>query len=87
MGVVAARHLPEWIDKDASFVPEKRPDPSAVRDTDLYRACRDIADASKHFELTTKRSAERLILDLYRPFFDIPVQQGSERPSLELCRA
>jgi len=56
--VVTARHLPEWIEKDPTAPPESKSALSAVRDTDVYRTCRDIADASKHFELTAKRSVE-----------------------------
>ncbi|MGE0552767.1 MAG: hypothetical protein AB7R55_05000 [Gemmatimonadales bacterium] len=54
--VITARHLPEWLEKDptcnssavaANLVPLKA---SAI-----YRACRDIADASKHFSLNQRR--------------------------------
>jgi hypothetical protein len=49
--VVTARHLPEWIEKESGI---KRLD--ELRDTDLFKTCRDIADASKHFELEEDRA-------------------------------
>jgi hypothetical protein len=44
--VVTARHLAEWIEKESGIDGLNK-----LRDTDLFKTCRDIADASKHFEL------------------------------------
>jgi hypothetical protein len=45
--VVTARHLAEWIEKESGIDRINE-----LRDTDLFNTCRDIADASKHFELS-----------------------------------
>lgn len=56
--VVTARHLPEWVERDPTVPQKVVAGLPALRASSLYKACRDIADASKHFELTNAR-AER----------------------------
>jgi hypothetical protein len=51
--VVVARHLVEWIEKESSI--ERL---NQIRDTDLFKTCRDIADASKHFKLNKDRAKQ-----------------------------
>jgi hypothetical protein len=52
--VVTARHLAEWIEKERGIRLNE------LHDTDLFKTCRDIANASKHFELTKQTEVDEV---------------------------
>lgn len=54
--VVTARHLPEWFENDSSAPWATRSRLAKVQASSLYKICRDIADASKHFQLKPERA-------------------------------
>ena len=54
--VVTARHLPEWFAKDPAMSEPVRAAIEGITASPLYKACRDIADASKHFQLRADRA-------------------------------
>jgi hypothetical protein len=54
--IVTARHLPEWIQKDPASTAEVRQRVDVLVTSPVFKACRDIADASKHFGLTPRRA-------------------------------
>ena len=55
--VVTACHLAEWIRKDPAFPSSQRKGLSQLEKNRLFRACCDIATASKHYQLRAKRAA------------------------------
>lgn len=49
--VITARHLPEWSEKDPTYNGSAAINVAPLKESPIFRACRDIADASKHFSL------------------------------------
>lgn len=91
--VVTAYHLREWIKLDPT-VPELAKHPAvmkAVSRNKWFRVCRDLANASKHFQLDSKRNPDPIVASATAskeegddPYGNGPYGAGDERIVIEL---